>query len=97
MDFERKPKGKMSIDLIDSTNNDLLSWLASTEADNTADYLIAGDFTARFLQMNSQRNGCASFRQIADIQNIKARSLNSELAAISFGFSGLSAMLGIVG
>jgi hypothetical protein len=51
-------KGKMSID---STNNDLLSWLASTEADNTADYLIAGDFTARFLQMNSQRNGLPHF------------------------------------
>ena len=64
----------------DSTKNDVLSWLASSDADYTADYLNRGrPYGARSVDELSAQ-WVTSFREIAaDIQNTKARSLNSEL------------------
>ena len=64
----------------DSTKNDVLSWLASCDADYTADYLNRGRPYGALSVDELAARWVTSFREIAaDIQNIKARSLNSEL------------------
>ena len=63
-----------------STKNDLLSWLASCDADYTADYLNRGRSYGALSVDELSAQWVISFREIAaDIQNAKARSLNSEL------------------
>jgi hypothetical protein len=64
----------------DFNKNDVLSWLASSDADYTADYLNRGRPYGALSADELSARWVTSFREIAaDIQNIKARYLNSEL------------------
>ena len=63
-----------------STKNDVPSWLASSDADYTTDYLNRGRPYGALSVDELSAQWVTSFREIAaNIQNIKARFLNSEL------------------